>query len=157
MLVRTRDDAHLEKLQAAGATEVIPDTLEASLMVATHLLRLLDVPVRRIVRRIQDVRDNRYALMRSVFRGRDAMPIDETHAFREQLYSIELTEKAAAVGKRIQELALDDVDVTVTAVRRDGIVGKDPDPTMELRAGDFLVLYGIPEALAEAEERVVKG
>ncbi len=157
VLVRTRDDANLEKLQKAGATEVIPDTLEASLMVATHLLRLLDVPVRRIVRRIQDVRDNRYAMMRSVFRGRDAMPIDETHAFREQLYSVEITDKAAAVGKRIGELALHRYDVTVTAVRRDGIVGKEPDPEMTLRAGDFLVLYGIPEALAQAEERVTKG
>jgi CPA2 family monovalent cation:H+ antiporter-2 len=109
------------------------------------------------VRRIQDVRDNRYALMRSVFRGRDAMPIDETHAFREQLYSVELTGKSAAVGKRIGELGLDEFDVTVTAVRRDGIVGKDPDPDMELRDGDFLVLYGIPEALGQAEDRVLKG
>lgn len=157
VLVRTRDDVHLETLQKAGATEVIPDTFEASLMVASHLLQLLEVPVGRIVRSIQKVRDDRYSLMRTVFRGEHTAHIDDRHAFREQLASISLGENAYANGRTISELEFDAGEVVVTAVRREGVVGKDPDPSMRLQAGDVLVLYGTPEALVTAEKRVIGG
>ena len=45
ILVRTQDDTKLEQLQAAGATEVVPETFEASLMLLSHLLLLLKLPV----------------------------------------------------------------------------------------------------------------
>ncbi len=156
-LVRTRDDVNLERLQEAGATEVIPDTLEASLMVASHLLQLLDVPVKRIVRSIQKVRDDRYSMMRTVFRGQHALPLDDSHAFREQLYSVEIAEGCHASGQSLDSLNLEDLNVSVTAVRRDGIVGKDPAPDMIVKVGDVLVLYGNPEALTQAEERIFRG
>ncbi|HWP94229.1 MAG TPA: monovalent cation:proton antiporter-2 (CPA2) family protein [Gammaproteobacteria bacterium] len=152
VLVRTRDDSRLEELQAAGATEVIPETLEASLMVASHLLLLLKVPMTRIVRRIQEVRANRYSLLRNVFRGQDARPMDETHAFREQLQTIELAPGARAIGKTIGELGLDQLGIMVTAVRREGIVGRQPAPETLLKEGDVLVLYGKPEDLEHSEE-----
>ena len=38
VIVRTVDDADLEKLLAAGATEVIPEIVEGSLMLASHTL-----------------------------------------------------------------------------------------------------------------------
>jgi voltage-gated potassium channel Kch len=44
ILVRTQDDTKLEELQAAGATEVVPETFEASLMLLSHLLLLLKLP-----------------------------------------------------------------------------------------------------------------
>jgi len=50
ILVRTQDDARLDELQAAGATEVVPETLEASLMLLSHLLLLLKLPVSRVIR-----------------------------------------------------------------------------------------------------------
>ena len=60
ILVRTQDDTQLEELQQAGATEVVPETLEASLMLASHVLLLLKVPVSRVVKTIGDIRNNRY-------------------------------------------------------------------------------------------------
>lgn len=157
VLVRTRDDSNLEKLQEAGATEVIPETLEASLMLVSHLLLLLDVPMRRVVRRIQDVRDHRYSMMRNVFRGQDAPPLDPSHAFREQLHTVTLPSGADAVGRTIGDLNLDRSGVTVTAVRREGIVGRQPGPETRLREGDVLVLYGTPENLEHAESIVLRG
>jgi CPA2 family monovalent cation:H+ antiporter-2 len=47
--------------------------------------------------------------------------------------------------------------VIVTALRRDGIVGRDPDPGTELRQGDVLVLYGAPEDLERAESTLLMG
>lgn len=157
VLVRTRDDVNLELLQKAGATEVIPDTLEASLMVASHLLQLLDVPVGRIVRSIQKVRDDRYSMMRTVFRGEHTAHLDDSHAFREQLASVSIGDDAYACGHAISELQLNASEVIVMAVRREGVVGKDPDPSMKLQQGDVLVLYGTPEALITAESRILTG
>jgi monovalent cation:H+ antiporter-2, CPA2 family len=59
VLVRTQDDTKLEDLQRAGATEVVPETFEASLMLLSHLLLLLKVPVGRVVRTIDDIRRTR--------------------------------------------------------------------------------------------------
>ena len=42
----------------------------------------------------------------------------------------------------------------VTAIRRHGIRGVEPDPQTKLRASDIVVLRGLPEALALAEERL---
>ena len=38
ILVRTRDDSQLAELKAAGASEVVPELLESSLMLASHAL-----------------------------------------------------------------------------------------------------------------------
>jgi CPA2 family monovalent cation:H+ antiporter-2 len=46
VIVRTIDDTDLEKLRAAGATEVVPEAIEGSLMLASHALALVGVPMR---------------------------------------------------------------------------------------------------------------
>jgi CPA2 family monovalent cation:H+ antiporter-2 len=50
VVVRTQDDLHLDKLQDAGATEVVPEAIEGSLMLASHALALVGVPMRRVLR-----------------------------------------------------------------------------------------------------------
>lgn len=69
ILVRTEDDALLDQLQEAGATEVVPATMEASLMLASHVLFLLNVPVEKVMGEIRKIRQNRYALLRKLFPG----------------------------------------------------------------------------------------
>ncbi len=157
VLVRTRDDAELEKLQAAGATEVIPETLESSLMLASHLLHVLHVPMTHILRKIQEVRTHRYSLLRSVFRGQDAVPIDPSHAFREQLHTVTLAAGARGIGRSLAELDLRKLGVVVTALRREGVVGRQPPPVTVLKQGDVVVLWGTPEKLQDAEELLLGG
>ncbi|HEX7046217.1 MAG TPA: monovalent cation:proton antiporter-2 (CPA2) family protein [Gammaproteobacteria bacterium] len=157
VLVRTRDDTNLDKLQAAGATEVVPETMEASLMMSAHVMTLLGVPVRRILRDIQEVRANRYNLLRSVFRGQNAQRIETNHTLREQLATIDVNPGDYAVGKHLEELKLDDLAVIVSGVRRDGILGRQPGPETEIRENDTLILFGTPEDIDRAEERLLKG
>jgi CPA2 family monovalent cation:H+ antiporter-2 len=71
VIVRTQDDLDLEKLQAAGATEVVPETIEGSLMLATHALALVGVPMKRVIRLVQDQRNQRYALLKDFDHGND--------------------------------------------------------------------------------------
>ncbi|MDE2090749.1 MAG: cation:proton antiporter [Gammaproteobacteria bacterium] len=157
VLVRTRDDAELDKLMKAGATEVIPETMESSLMVASHLLHLLGMPMGEILRKVEEVRNHRYSLLRSVFRGQDALPLDPSHAFREQLYTVTLDPGAKSINHSIGEFNFKDKGIVVTALRREGVVGRQPPKETVLKEGDVLVLWGTPEDLENAEDILLRG
>lgn len=64
VVVRTQDDHDLAQFQAAGASEVVPETIEGSLMLATHALALVGVPMKRVIRMVQAQRLQRYELLR---------------------------------------------------------------------------------------------
>ena len=153
VIVRTLDDSDLERLQAAGATEVVPEAIEGSLMLASHALALVGVPMRRVIRVVQDQRDARYGLLRGYFHGADDDTADDLHQAR--LASITLPPGCACLGKALGEQALQDVGVTAVSLRRAAGGVNKPDPALLLAAGDTLVLSGLPEALARAEGRLL--
>ena len=156
LLVRTEDDARLDALQAAGATEVIPGTFETSLALASHVLLFLRVPAGEVLETTEQVRHERYAILRSVFRQRESA--GELPDLRQQrLYTMVLPPGAKAVEQSIRDLGLDAGPVTVSAIRREGITGRDPDPETRLREGDVLVLWGRPEELEQVENRLLMG
>jgi monovalent cation:H+ antiporter-2, CPA2 family len=157
ILVRTQDDTKLTELQAAGATEVVPETFEASLMLLSHLLLLVKLPVGAVLRTVNDIRSHRYSMLRQYFRDAYAPHLDETHAFREELHSVILPPHAWAVGRSITDLKERGSAATVNAVRRDGIVGRDPGPDTVFKEGDVVVVYGTPEAVEHAETLLLMG
>jgi CPA2 family monovalent cation:H+ antiporter-2 len=157
VLVRTQDDTKLEALQAAGATEVVPETFEASLMLLSHVLLLLKLPVPRVIRTVNDIRSHRYGMLRQYFRSADAEPPDASHAFREELHSVILPPHAWAVGRSVAELAGRGSRATVSAIRRDGIVGREPSPDSMFKEGDVVVVCGTPEAVEHAETLLLMG
>jgi CPA2 family monovalent cation:H+ antiporter-2 len=157
ILVRTQDDAKLEELQAAGATEVVPETFEASLMLVSHLLLLMKLPVGRVIRTVNDIRSHRYSMLRQYFRDALGEHPDGGQAFREQLHSVILPPHAWAVGRSITELSERGSTAAVSAVRRDGIVGRDPGPDTIFKVGDVVVVYGTPEAVEHAETLLLMG
>ena len=67
VLVRTRDDSLLPELKRAGATEVVPELLESSLMLASHALIMLGLPEKSVQRRVNQVRHDRYHLLEGCF------------------------------------------------------------------------------------------
>ncbi|MEN6584943.1 MAG: monovalent cation:proton antiporter-2 (CPA2) family protein [Sulfuricella sp.] len=155
VVVRTLDDADLGRLQQAGAAEVVPEVLEGSLMLASHALMLLGVPLAHVLRRIREVRSQRYGLFRGVFRGEAETSLEEHEQPR--LASVALGDKAVAIGKTLAELELESLLVEVTAIRRRGIRGLEPAPDMKLMAGDVLVLLGTADDLALAENKLLQG
>jgi K+:H+ antiporter len=157
ILVRTQDDTKLEQLQSAGATEVVPETFEASLMLLSHLLLLLKLPVPRVIRTINGIRSHRYGMLRQYFRDADAEHLDDSHAFREELHSVILPPHAWAVGRSIAELAARGSRASVSAVRRDGIVGREPGVDTLFKVGDVVVMCGTPEAVEHAETLLLMG
>ena len=157
VLVRTQDDTRVEELKLAGATEVVPETFEASLMLVSHALLLLHVPMSRIVRTVGDIRAHRYSMLRSIVRRDNALPIDESHSYREELKSVVLPPGSWAVGRSLSDIKAAGAEVVVTGVRRTGILGREPDAAMALREGDVVVIYGLPEALEHAEAVLLAG
>jgi CPA2 family monovalent cation:H+ antiporter-2 len=157
LLVRMADDTRLEQLHEAGATEVVPETLEAALMLVSHALLVLDVPLSRVVKTVGEIRRHRYSMLRSIFRREGAELIDETHDLREELHTVVLPPGAWAISRSIAEVRGRGAEVSFTAVRRGGIVGRDPDDDMKLERGDVVVIYGTPEALEHAEAVLLAG
>jgi CPA2 family monovalent cation:H+ antiporter-2 len=157
ILVRAADDARLEELLAAGATEVVPETLEAALTLVSNTLHILQVPPSRVIRTIGGIRRQRYQALRSVIRRDPAGRTDESGTFREELHTVVLPPGAWSIGRSIREIRGRGAEVSFTAVRRDRILGRDPDPEMTLREGDVVVLFGTPEAQEHAEAVLLAG
>ena len=157
VLVRTQDETYYERLQQAGATEVVPETLEASLIMASQLLSLMGLPMSRIVRRVQQLRQDNYNTLREYFHGDDDMDLEKPEESRKRLTSITLQAGAFAVGKTIAELNLEHAGVTVRSNRRSADAGEHPNSGMQLKEGDVLVLFGTPEALEHAEAYLLNG
>ena len=152
-MVRTRDESHVEALRAAGATEVVPETLEAGMMIASHALLLLDVPLARVVRRIGRQRSGRYRLMREFFRGEDGFGESQSPQDGDRLHAVPLAEDSAAVGRTLGECGL--AGVAVTALVRRGDRRLSPAPQTRLEAGDVVVLFGREEDLRRAERALL--
>lgn len=155
VIVRTMDDSALDQLMQAGATEVVPESLEGSLMMGSHVLLLLGVPGERITGHVREVRRDRYRMLRGSFRGMGLSEDERNDADVERLHSITLTTDAFAVGKCLADLALD--GATVTAVRRGTTQTKVFASDAPLASGDVIMLYGRPEVLERAERALTKG
>jgi monovalent cation:H+ antiporter-2, CPA2 family len=157
VLVRTADDTGLEDLTRAGATEVVPETFEASLMLVSQVLMLLNVPVTRVVRTVGEIRRSRYATLRSVVPvdGTDAGGIPEEPG--ERIASIVVPPRAWAVGRPLAALRERGAEVAFTALRRNGITGREPANSTVLNEGDVIVVYGMPDAIEHAEALVLTG
>jgi CPA2 family monovalent cation:H+ antiporter-2 len=153
VIVRTIDDTDIERLQAAGATEVVPEAIEGSLMLASHALALVGVPMRRVIRVVQEQRDARYRLLRGYFHGADDDTADDLHTAR--LLSVTLPMAGSHVGQSLDQQGLQTLGVSVVSVRRATGAMTQPDGTLLLAAGDTLVLAGLPEPLALAEARLL--
>jgi CPA2 family monovalent cation:H+ antiporter-2 len=155
VIVRTVDDSELERLLDAGAAEVVPEVLEGSLMLATHSLLHLGVPLNRVLSRIRAVRDERYNIFKGFFHGASDMA-DAADNLQPRLQSVHLTERAYARGKVLSMLKLDGL-VEVTGVRRKGARAQRPGPDWVFEGGDVVVLLGRPGNLSLAEQRLLKG
>jgi len=142
-VVRTIDDQDLNKLQSAGATEVVPEAIEASLMLASHALALVGVPVRRVLRIVQNQREARYSLLRGYFHGADDSTVEEL--YQERLITVVLPPAGKTVGTPLADLALAAMGAQVVSLRRAG--GK----TVPL--GDGLRLEGVTRWCCRARPR----
>ncbi|MYM72561.1 potassium transporter [Duganella sp. FT134W] len=152
VIVRAHDDSDLDRLKAAGAAEVVPEVMEGSLMLASHALVMLGVPLRRVVHRVQAAREERYASLRGYFPG---MTDVEEETDPERLHSVTLSGSAGAVGRSLGSVDVESCGAVVTSIRR-GKGGLEVSPQTVLQAGDVVVLRGGADAVNRAEQRLLR-
>jgi CPA2 family monovalent cation:H+ antiporter-2 len=157
VVVRTLDEKDFELLHRAGAAEVVPETLEASMMLASHALIHLGVPINRVLKRVRQTRMARYRTLRGFFHGESDREEDAHDSDEPRLHSVQLGAGAYAVGRTLGELAILNLGVEVTAVRRRNIRALEPSAETRFEAGDVVVLLGVPAALAVVEGKFLKG
>lgn len=154
VLARTSDDIHMQELIKAGATEVVPETLEASLMMASNLLFMLNVPASRVIRKIRNVRQESYENFRRLYPGSGVVTSPWLDR-EEHLRAIELTNASWATNRRMDELNLYQYDVALVALLREGRRISQPVDDLTLCASDTLILSGIPSSLDLAEKSLI--
>jgi len=157
VIVRARDEGDIASLTAAGASEVVPEAFESGLMLASHTLVWVGVPLARVMRRVSQVREQQYGLLRGLYHGQsDAAETGDS--VQPRLHAVTLDARAAALGRPLDAAVLEAAGVQVRAVRRRGQAKKlAPEEAGALREGDVVVLLGPPPALAVAEMRLLQG
>ncbi|MQY50616.1 potassium transporter [Rhodocyclus tenuis] len=164
VIVRTQDDTQIDRLKSLGATEVVPEVVEGSLMLAAHTLSQLGVPIERAIQQVRATRAERYASLRAFYRSesdrqRDRQSADGD-ALRRQIperLSVVVEAQSYAVGRSLADLDLGRFGVSVDALRRGGVRGDDPDPATRVLGADVLVLVGATENLSRAEQLLHAG
>lgn len=150
VLVRTRDDAQLAAYLEAGATEVVPETLESSLMLLSHVLALLHRPRVEIDAIVESVRGERYGLLHGVIPG------SQGGEYREIVHPVRLTERAWACGREAVDVDARIPGARVRSVRRRELT-LEVQAAGALQVDDIVVLLGAPEAVEAGEQALLRG
>lgn len=151
ILVRTRDDEGMEELEQAGASQVIPESLEGSLMLVSQVLFQCGVPLSRILKRLEYERRNHYQYLHGFFSG------EETDFTLELLHAVALPKGAHVVGQTLGDIPWEKLRVEIRAVRRAGAEVESPELNWQIRPGDILIILGKPRRIEKAEHYLLQG
>lgn len=155
VVVRTVDDTNMERFRDAGASEVVPEVLEGSLMLASHALVLLGVPLNRVVKRIRLFREERYKMFKGFFHGiSDGDEAVERAVPR--LHSLPVNALAYCIDKPLKDIYFGLCKAEITAVRRDAHP-EEVSPDFVFREGDVVVILAKPHDLVLAERILLTG
>ena len=155
IVVRSKDDQHMENLNKIGANNVVHESFEASMVLAIHLLQHLGISTDKSLAFVERARKDKYKRLRGYFRGEESMSMDEPEALR--LHTVILLPDSFAVGKTLNDIKLEEYNTSLLAVRR----GRNRidlfDDTFRFSKGDAIVLEGLQSAILNAERHLLTG
>jgi monovalent cation:H+ antiporter-2, CPA2 family len=153
IIVRSYDDSNLAILRQAGATEIVPEVQETSLILGSHILLWMGTPAVQVLQLIDKTRHDNYELFSKIV----TIGNSNSQLHEKRLHLIELSDDAFAVGKTLSELCLDEINVDIVATKRKGIHSLQPAPMMILQGGDVLILFAETSDLEQAEQYLLSG
>lgn len=157
IVVRTRKDYRMSELYSAGASQVVPEILEGSLMLVSQVLHLSGIPMSRILKRVRKERKGHYGNMHGFFPGETTELSYEKQDKLEFMHAVVIANNAFAVGKSLTELNITRSGVKVKGLRRDNIELESPPSDTVLSIGDVLVISGKPRRVERAERFLLEG
>ena len=158
VIVRTADESSIALLQKEGATEVVPEVLEGSLMLGSHALMVLGIPLGRIVKKIRSFRSERYAMFRGYFKGSTDISDDFSGQEQLELHSIEIKRNPLLMGSKLENIRFEDFNIQIQYLRRPNMLENiDPRPDIILDDGDILVILGLQQNINHFEKYISSG
>ena len=157
ILVRTRNDDQLDMLHEAGANDVVPESLEGSLMLVSQVLSLTGVPFSRIMRMVQSERKNHYNHLHGFFQGEHTDMSPEAIDRIEFAHAILINANSYGCGKTIQSLNIDKKLVQIIALKRGKVETELPDEKTMLQVQDTLIVRGKPRRVEKVEHIIQEG
>jgi CPA2 family monovalent cation:H+ antiporter-2 len=146
VIARTRYINEMQVLFERGADEVIPEEFETSVEILNRVLHAYLIPQSEIEKFIDEVRADGYSMFRSL------QPTGETHADLRQFMphveidSYRVAQDAPIDGKTFAEVELrSKYGATALAVRRGTQTFANPEPEMQLKTGDVVIVMAKQE------------
>lgn len=155
IIVRSKDEQHMDKLHNAGASNVVPESFEASMMLAIHVLQNLNIPIDKSMDFVEQARKDEYHLLRGYFRGEESLALDEMYGLH--LHTVILLPNSYAVGKSIADINLTELDTTLVKVRRRKKITESFNQSFQFEMGDAIVIEGKKRNVLNTEKYLLTG
>ena len=149
IIARTRFMHRAELLQEAGADIVVPEELETSVRIFSHVLGAYMIPPDEVDRQIRAIRADDYGIFRGSIQEAHLMVLQGLDEQGLHTRAVAVREGAPVAGKTLSELRLrQQFGITVLAVRRTGKTIGNPAGDFRVQPADRLVLIGLAERFA---------
>jgi len=149
IIARTRALASIKSLQEIGADIVVPEEMETTVRIFSHVLGAYMIPPEEVERQVQIIRSEDYGIMRGSIQEAHLMVLQGLDEEGMHTRAVAVREGAPAADKTLAELALRRRrGLTVLVVRRHGKTIASPAGDFQVQAGDRLVMVGSAERFA---------
>lgn len=148
ILVRTRDDAHFDALKAAGASDILPEGLESSLMLGAQLLALRGDSEEAIGQTLGAIRTDQYLSLRRFYHGSETATEDDANSEERRAVALSPVGGNFTLSDLLQAYP----GVMVTGIVRSGVRSELPQSDTSVRPGDVLELCGTRDELDRVTE-----
>lgn len=153
IIVRTRHLENMVILQEIGADIVVPEEMETSVRIFSHVLGAYMIPPEEVERQVQIIRAQDYGVVRGSIQEAHLMVLQGLDEDGMHTRAVAVRNGSFAAEKTLEELALRrDHGITVLAVRRDGKTFASPSGQFKVHAADRLVLVGTATDFAKSAD-----
>ena len=151
IVARVRFLSDVEVLSKAGADIVVPEEMETTVRIFSHVLGAYTIAPDEIERLVRMLRSEDYGVMRGSIQEAHLMVLQGLDEDGMHTRAVAVRPGAPAAGQTLEALALRRAhEITVLAVRRGEATTASPDGRFRVEAGDRLVLVGTAERFAAA-------
>lgn len=153
IFARTRFLKEVDRLTEAGADVVVPEEMETTVRLFSHVLNAYMVPPEEVARQVNLVRASDYGVIRGSIQEAHMMVLQGLDEEGLHTRAVAVREGAPIAGRSLAEIELRNrYDLTVLAVRRDGRTIGSPSGDFRVQPGDRLVLIGTAEQFAHCSD-----
>ncbi len=149
IIVRTKHVTDIEDLYRIGASQVIPEEFETAIDFFERILGKYLLPRMEIERALARIREDNYGIFRDKQKVQGYSLLKDIPDI--EIAAVKVSEDSVFAGKKISETTMRKTyGVTLVALTHDDKIIPNPEPAMQISAGDIAYLLGKPEMIAVA-------